>query len=198
MMNEMGYSVEEYIDSYNKTIQRSKLPNIANGKNVEAITAPKKYAGEDPRVLTDGEYGGASFYSNWLGFEGNDMEVVIDLGEVQEIKNIQTAFLQVTNHIVFFPEYVEISFNGEKSIQQAGNSRDAQFGRSPSEVIRINTNRPLRPGSKVNDIEYFNIHFDPVETRYVKIHARNMKIAPEWHNASGLPAWIFCDEIIIN
>ncbi len=191
MMNEMGYSVEEYIDSYNKTIQRSKLPNIANGKNVEAITAPKKYAGEDPRVLTDGEYGGSSFYSNWLGFEGNDMEVVIDLGEVQEIKNIQTAFLQVTNHIVFFPEYVEISFNGEIG-------RDAQIGRPHGVGIKVSTTRPLNPESKVNDIEYFNIDFDPVETRYVKIYARNIKTAPEWHNASGLPAWIFCDEIIIN
>ncbi len=198
MMNEMGYSVEEYVDSYNRAIQRSKLPNIAKGKKVKAISAPKKYAGEDPRVLTDGAYGGSSFYSNWLGFEGNDMEVLIDLGEVEEIKNVQTAFLQVTNHIVFFPEYVEVSFPGEQDIQQAGNSRDAQIGRPHSVVLRIDTTKPLRPGSKVNDIEYFNFEFDPVEARYVKIYARNMKNAPEWHNASGLPAWIFCDEIIIN
>lgn len=197
LMNEMGYTVEEYVDSYNKTILRSQLPNIAKNKNVEAITAPKKYAGEDPGVLTDGAYGGSSFYSNWLGFEGNDMEVIIDLGRTEEIKNIQTAFLQVTNHIVFFPEYVEVSFPGEQDIQQAGNSRDAQIGRPQSVVLRIDTTKPLRPGSKVNDIEYFDFEFDPVETRYVKIYARNMKNAPDWHNAAGLPAWIFCDEIII-
>jgi len=191
MMNEMGYSVEEYVDSYNNTILRSQLPNIAINKYVEAITSPRKYALEDPLVLTDGEYGGSSFYSNWLGFEGNDMEVIIDLGEPKTISNIQTAFLQVTNHIVFFPEYVEVSFSRD-------NSRDAQIGRPHGEKLRISTTRPLRTGSKVNDIEYFNFNFDPVKTRFVKIYARNMKKAPEWHNASGLPAWIFCDEIIIN
>ena len=43
--------------------------------------SPKKYANEDPATLTDGALGGASFYSNWLGFEGNNLEAVIDLGE---------------------------------------------------------------------------------------------------------------------
>jgi len=191
LMNEMGYSVQEYINSYNKTLQRSELPNIAASKNVEALTAPKKYAGEDPLILTDGAYGGSSFYSNWLGFEGNDMEVVIDLKEVQEIKNIQTAFLQVTNHIVFFPEFVEVSVS-------TGDSIDAQAGCLYRKIMKLETTNPLHQGSKVNDIEYFNFSFVPVQARYVKIYARNMKKAPEWHNASGLPAWIFCDEIIIN
>ena len=191
LMNEMGYSVEEYVDSYNRTIERSELPNIAAGKKVEALTAPKKYAGENPLTLTDGAYGGSSFYSNWLGFEGNDMEVIIDLKKVQEIKNIQTAFLQVTNHIVFFPEFVEVSVS-------TGDSIDAQAGYPYRKILKLETTNPLHQGSKVNDIEYFNFSFVPVQARYVKIYARNMKKAPAWHNASGLPAWIFCDEIIIN
>ncbi|MBN1387993.1 MAG: DUF4838 domain-containing protein [Bacteroidales bacterium] len=200
MMNEMGYTVDEYIDSYNKTIKRSEITNIAAGKKIIAITAPKKYAGEDPQVLTDGAYGGSSFYSNWLGFEGNDMEVIIDLGEKQTIDTVQTAFLQVSNHIVFFPEFVEVSFpedwdNGNNRMLTGGG---AQVGRPHGNGLRINTCRPLNPASKVNDIEYFNFSFEQVETRYVKIYARNMKNAPEWHNSSGLPAWIFCDEIVIN
>jgi len=198
LMNEMGYTVSEYIDSYNETIERSEMSNIAAGKSVKALTAPKKYAGADPNALTDGAFGGSGFYSNWLGFEGNDMEVVIDLGEVQTIDNVHMAFLQVTNHIVFFPEYVEVSFPGEISIEQEGNSGDAQVGRPHGAGIRVNTTRPLRPGSKVNDIEYFNFEFEPVAARYVKIYASNMKTAPEWHNSAGLPSWIFCDEVIIN
>ena len=190
-MNEMGYTVDEYISSYKKTLERFALPNLAAGKKVDALTSPKKYAGVDPMVLTDGALGGPSFYSNWLGFEGNDMEVIIDLGEVQEIKNVQTAFLQVTNHIVFFPEYVEVSFPGDISW-------DAQLGRPNADGLKILTSSPLKPGSKVNDIEYFNFNFDPVKTRYVKIYARNIKKAPDWHHASGLPAWIFCDEIGIS
>jgi len=199
MMNEMGYSVSEYTDSYSETIKRSERPNIAAGKKVEAVTRPKKYAAEDPMSLTDGAFGGASFYSNWLGFEGNDMEVIIDLGEVKTIENVHTAFLQVTNHIVFFPEFVEVSFPEDISNKDPGGSGgNAQIGHSHGNGIRLTTARPLKPGSKVNDIEYFNFEFDPLEARYVKIYARNMKKAPEWHNSAGLPAWIFCDEIIVN
>lgn len=190
-MNEMGYTADEYIASYAKALERSATANIAAGRKVQTLTDPKKYAGEDPGVLTDGALGGPSFYSNWLGYEGNDMEVIIDLGEVMEIDTVQTAFLQVTNHIVFFPEIVELSFpadpDGGSGLKGTGNN-----------AIKIPTGRPLNPSSKVNDIEYFNFSFEPVSTRYVKIYARNMKKAPGWHNASGLPAWIFCDEIIVN
>jgi len=197
LMNEMGYSVDEYIEAYKKTLQRSQLPNIANGKKVQSLTLPKKYAAEDPGVLTDGAYGGASFYSNWLGYEGNDLDIIIDLGEEKSIETVHTAFLQVTNHIVFFPEYVEVSFPDAEEVQLAMSS-DAQVERPHSDGIKINTGRPLQAGSKVNDIEYFNFSFEPVKTRYVRVYAQNMKNAPDWHHASGLPAWVFCDEIIIN
>ncbi|MBS0010522.1 MAG: DUF4838 domain-containing protein [Bacteroidales bacterium] len=198
MMNEMGYSVKEYMKAYYETLARHRMPNKASGSVVEALTSPKKYAGEKPQVLTDGAFGGASFYSNWLGFEGNDMEVIIDLGEVKTIEYVHTAFLQVTNHIVFFPEFVEVSFPGGQNIQEAGNIRDTHIERPHGDGIRIPTARPLKPGSKVNDIEYFTFNFDPLQARYVKIYARNKKKAPEWHNAAGLPSWIFCDEVIIN
>ncbi|MDT8400579.1 MAG: DUF4838 domain-containing protein [Bacteroidales bacterium] len=198
-MNEMGYSVSEYTDSYRETIKRSEQPNIAAGKKVVAITAPKKYAAEDPMALTDGAFGGANFYSNWLGFEGNDMELIIDLGELKTINSVHTAFLQVTNHIVFFPEFVELSFPGSISKNdQSGSGGDDRIGHPRGDGIRLSTSRPLKPGSKVNDIEYFNFNVKPVDTRYIKIHARNMKKAPEWHNSAGLPSWIFCDEIIVN
>lgn len=191
LMNEMGYRVSEYIASYRKTIDRYKKPNVAAGKKVHALTAPKKYAAEDPMALTDGAFGGANFYSNWLGFEGKDMEVLIDLGEVKTIENVHTAFLQVTNHIVFFPDFVRVS------VAHAG-VEEMPGEEAFSELMQSENSRPLSPGSKVNDIQYFDFNFSPTDTRYVKIYARNMKEAPPWHNSAGLPSWIFCDEIIIN
>ncbi len=79
LMNEMGFSVDEYISFYNKTLERANSPNKAAGKLVTLNTKPKKYADENPQALTDGAWGGNSFYSNWLGFEGNDLDAVIDL-----------------------------------------------------------------------------------------------------------------------
>lgn len=184
MMNETRFSVEEYIQSFDMALERAALANKAAGKPVLLLTQPKKYAGEDPQTLTDGSLGGNSFYANWLGFEGNDMEAVIDLGQTESISQVHTAFLKVTNHVVFFPEQVEISFSTDNITYEGLGSRE--------------TAHPLKRGDKVNDIEYFNFQFAPVEARYIKVAARSMKVAPPWHHASGMPSWIFCDEVMIN
>jgi hypothetical protein len=184
LMNEMGYTVEEYVSNYRMAFKVALKPNKAVGKAVVLHTKPKKYANEDPQVLTDGSLGGNSFYSNWLGFEGNDMEAVIDLGEVQEVESVSTAFLQVTNHVVFFPTVVQYSYSTD-------NKTFTNLG-------RIKNNRPLTKKSKVNEISYFDLKFDKVKARYIKIVGRNMKEPPYWHHAAGTPSWIFADEVIIN
>ena len=127
--------------------------------------------------------GGNSFYSNWLGFEGNDLNAVVDLDQIKEIKSISINFLQVTNHIVFFPEQVEFLHSDDnlkwKSLGKAFNKFD------------------LSPKSKVNDIQTFSIDAKNLKTRYIKIIADNISKAPIWHHGADLPSWIFADELII-
>lgn len=183
LMNEMGYTVDEYLNLYEETLKRAALPNIAIGKKVKLLTEPKKYADENPQALTDGALGGSNFYANWLGFEGNNLEAVIDLGKETEFSTISTAFLQVTNHIVFFPESVTYSYSTDgKTFRQLG---------------KVINSKPLSKTSKKNNIKYFTVTFSPVKTRYIKVKAKNILKAPGWHNAAGLPAWIFVDEVIV-
>lgn len=183
-MNEMGFQVEEYYNSYKKALEVAAKPNKAKGKKVTLLTSPKKYAKEDPQILTDGALGGNGFYANWLGFEGNHLEAVIDLEAEQTISSISTAFLKVTNHVVFYPLHVTYAY-----------STDNQDFK---ELGTINNTDPLTKKSKVNDIQYFDIQFPFVNARYVKIFAKNMNEAPYWHHAAGLPSWIFADEVIID
>ncbi|MDN5202475.1 DUF4838 domain-containing protein [Fulvivirgaceae bacterium BMA10] len=183
LMNEMGYKVEEYVEAYETTLARNKQPNLAASKAVTLLEKPKKYANEDPQALTDGALGGASFYANWLGFEGNDLEAVIDLGQLMPVKEVSSAFLQVTNHIVFFPKSVSYY-----------TSQDGQH----YQKLDILTNaKPLSKASKVNDIQYFESRFEPINARYIKIKADNIDKAPIWHHGAGLPAWIFVDEVMV-
>ncbi len=184
VMNEMGFTVQEYYNNYKMALDVAVLPNIAKGKTVTLLTKPKKYAKEDPQVLTDGALGGNSFYANWLGFEGNNLEVVIDLGALTEISTISTAFLQVTNHVVFFPENVTYFA-----------SNDANVFRK---LAFLENDVPLVKKSKINDIKYFNATFPKTTARYIKVLGKNIKKAPYWHHAAGLPAWIFADEVIVN
>ncbi|MDA8808259.1 DUF4838 domain-containing protein, partial [Flavobacteriaceae bacterium] len=183
LMNEMGFTVSDYVINYKNALKTAVKKNLASLKNITLFTSPKKYANEDPNVLTDGALGGNSFYSNWLGFEGNDLNAVVDLDQKKDIKSISINFLQVTNHIVFFPEKVEFFYSEDnlnwKSLGKASNKFE------------------LSPKSKVNDIQTFSIDVKNLNTRYIKIIADNMSKAPIWHHAADLPSWIFADELII-
>ena len=180
-MNEMRYTVEEYIHMYQQTLQRATQPNLASAKPVSLLEKPKKYANEDPLALTDGAFGGSNFYANWLGFEGNDLAAVIDLGQPTEVKEISAAFLQVTNHIVFFPKEVQYLASDD--------------GETYRPIALIQNQRPLHPKSKINDIQYFTHTGTPQTFRYLKIIGLNHKIAPVWHHAADLPSWVFVDEV---
>ena len=182
-MNEMRFSVQEYHDNYQAALTIAQKPNKALGKKVTTLTKPKKYAQENPMVLTDGALGGSSFYANWLGYEGNDLEVIVDLEATQETHSISMAYLQVTNHIVFLPQQVEYF----------GSTDGQQF----FSLGTVDNPFPLSKTSKVNDIQYFDLNFNPQKLRYIKVKATNTK-TPYWHHAAGLPSWVFADEIIID
>ena len=184
LMNEMRYTVEEYINFSKASMERAQLKNLADGKKISLATKPKKYAKEDPQALTDGAFGGSNFYANWLGFEGNDMIAELDLGATQSISFSGLAFLQVVNHLVFLPEKVTYYYAGA----------DRQF----KKLGTIANPRPLTRSSKINDIANFDLNFAPVEARYLKVHAHNMKTPPYWHHGAGLGAWIFADEWVVN
>lgn len=183
LMNEMGFTVSEYGTNYISALETAKRTNKAKGKNVISLTTPKKYAGENPMVLTDGALGGSSFYANWLGYEGNNMEVLLDLIDTQPINNISIAFLQVTNHVVFFP--ARVSYYGSLD-----NRNFVTLG-------SVTNPKPLTKTSKINDIHYFDLAIDSEKYRYIKIKAENTA-TPYWHHAAGQPSWIFTDEIIID
>ncbi len=182
--NAMGYTVEDYLALFEKNIKRAASPNIAAGKTVKLLTKPKKYADEDPQTLTDGAMGGSNFFANWLGFEGNNMEAIIDLGKEEQFSNISTSFLQLTNSIVFFPKRVTFSCSNN--------------GNTFTELKTLANKKPISKESKRNDIAYFEASFNKTKARYIKITAENVGKAPFWHNAAGLPVWIFADEVIVN
>lgn len=183
LMNEMGFTVSEYVSNYKKALSLASKNNIASFKKVTLLSNPKKYANEDSQVLTDGALGGNSFYSNWLGFEGNDLDAIIDLDSIQFINNISLNFLQVTNHIVFYPLNVQFEI-----------SNDSVNWKS---FPIISNKLKLNPKSKVNDIQTFSQVVNNEKAHYIRVKAKNIKKAPLWHHGADLPSWIFADELIV-
>lgn len=183
LMNETKFYVDDYTSMYQRNMDRMSSNNIANGKPVTLLTKPKKYAGEDPQALTDGVPGAGSFDSNWLGFEGEDMVAIVDLERAQEISQISTVFLQVVNHVVTLPTRVIYSISTD--------------GKSYKKVGVVECGKPLTKESKINDTFDFALNIDKTKAQYIKVEAISIKTPPAWHHATGLPSWIFADEIII-
>ncbi len=182
IINEMGLPLTDYLQGYKKLVANSKEVNLAKKAKVSLAIKPVKYAKEDPQALTDGAFGGWSFYANWLGFL-DDMKATIDLGAVTNFSQVSVSFLQVTNHVVFFP--TAVTFEASED------------GINYMPIQTVENVFPLVKTSKVNDIQVFATASKSQKARFIRVTGKNMKSPPYWHHAAGTGAWIFADEIVV-
>ena len=182
IINEMGLPLTDYLQGYQKLIASAKEVNKAKNSKVTLAIKPVKYAKEDPQALTDGAFGGWSFYANWLGFL-DDMKATIDLGKVTNFSEVSVSFLQVTNHVVFFP--TAVTFEASED------------GINYTPIQTVDNVYPLVKTSKVNDIQVFATSSKSQKARFIRVTGKNMKSPPYWHHAAGTGAWIFADEIVV-
>jgi hypothetical protein len=182
IINEMGLPLVDYLEGYQKLVASAKDVNLAKNAKVSLAIKPVKYAKEDPQSLTDGAYGGWSFYANWLGFL-DDMKATIDLGSLTNFSQISVSFLQVTNHVVFFPTAVTFETSEDGIVYKPIQTIENAF--------------PLAKTSKINDVQVFATTSKSQKARFIRVTGINMKSPPYWHHAAGTGAWIFADEIVV-
>ncbi len=140
------------------------------------------YTGGGDQALLDGKRGTVNYKDGlWQGFLKKDMEVVIDLGDLVTVNAVTAGFLQDQGTWIFLPLEVSVtlSLTGSDEVQRLTSSADDALKAGP---------RRLRD---------FILSFGGVQARYVKIKAKSPGLCPAWHKGSGRPAWIFCDEVII-
>jgi beta-galactosidase len=116
----------------------------------------------------------------WQGFEGEDCEVIIDLGAQTPVRSISSRFLQATRSWVFFPTSVTVS----------ASSNDTLF----TEVGRMDI-----PAAGTHELASVKECSFPasVTARYIKLSAKNIGVCPQWHGGRGGKAWVFLDEIVV-
>ncbi|MEZ5357717.1 MAG: DUF4838 domain-containing protein [Candidatus Zixiibacteriota bacterium] len=177
---EHGIPPEEYYQSSRSFIEGTLQSHLALDKLVTlTIPASAKYHNGEASALTDGLTGWNDYHFHWLGFEGEEMDAIIDLGSKQEISRIETNFLQDILSWVFMPQSVEFLVS-EDGIEYH------------SVGIVLNT---ILPEQSDPVTAPFNVSFEPVSARFVKIQTTSFKTCPAWHKGSGGKAWIFIDEV---
>ena len=132
---------------------------------------------------TDGKRGMVEVqHDAWQGYEGNNLDAIIDLGQPTEISQISTRFLQAVGSWVFLPVNVEYLVSND--------------GESWTSLVNIPYNEPQKTENpNISDCE-FKLD-EPQVVRYLRVKAENMGTCPDWHPGAGGKAWIFVDEVVV-
>ena len=158
-----------------------KIPDALTIK-LSARYATQYSAGGDD-ALIDGLRGSLDFRDGrWQGYRGTDLEVLIDLGSVQQIRRVAIHCLEDQGSWIFFPRSVAIM-----------TSEDGTFSGDGPPAAYISAPRDPTPRIR----EYPTSKPGPWSARYIRIDVRRFGPLPDWHPGKGEEAWFFADEIVI-
>jgi hypothetical protein len=183
-IHERGLSPDQYKEEVFSSIKKAFTEHLALGKPYTLKNPPStKYLADGTASLTDGKRGFTNFHILWQGFEAEDFEMTIDLGEPTEINYVGAEFLQDITSWIFMPQFVTYSASAD--------------GKKFQELTRVeNTISPEDKAPAV--IKLFDQSIPTVKTRYIKIFAKSILACPEWHIGHGGKAWLFVDEMIVD
>ncbi|MFI5128841.1 MAG: family 20 glycosylhydrolase [Chitinophagales bacterium] len=175
-------NTDAYAHNKNTRITQRFLFNKATAKKITLTTTPSnKYPGDGAFTLVNGVQNekGLGKSTEFLGFEGPDCEVVIDLGSAQTISSAIIHTLSSGGSWVYPPQYVEIFISQDgQSFTSAGKSERFETTNGSNGVVKVS--------------------FTPVSARYIKVLVKNFGLIPTGLSGAGNRAWLFVDEIEVN
>jgi hexosaminidase len=148
----------------------------AVGKKITINKEPhKSYPGSGAEGLVNGISGSDSRYGDkeWLGFWGEDIEIIIDLGEETDITSVKTRFHNGQGQWIYAPKAIEFGFDAHGVDSKA--KIPEVFDKMLPVIIKAD-----------------------VSSRYIYLKIPNYGIIPEGKQGAGNKAWTFIDEIIVN
>ena len=157
--------------------------NKATGKKITIVTeADKKYPGDGAFTLVNGVQNekGIGRSSEFLGFNGTDLDATIDLGKEMDVSKVTVHVLKQTGSWIYLPSQVEVTY-----IPFIDTTIITKH--PPLETITVTVN----PGDDLDRIEVKKEKF----CRYIQVRAKNYGIIPSGNPGAGNKAWLFVDEI---
>lgn len=198
-IRERTTTIDEYSAAYNRIFDKMDEMEhaISLHKKVIPITKSSKKS-KGVQALTDGVFGSDESWRfpdtigvNWVGYEGEHMEFVLDLGEMKSIKSVNMDFFnaqaQPKWHQLVLPKFVEYAFSDD--------------GENYGDAVKIDNphdpNPDKNPGITNIRVQSFHADLNSKQARYIKVHAESLLEMPSWHIKAGSPAKIYSDEIVV-
>ncbi|RYU92969.1 glycoside hydrolase family 20 protein [Emticicia agri] len=163
-----------------KVLTKYFFINKATGRKYTLVNQPKNYTGGETYGLTNGVKGEDANSATWIGFEGKDLDVTIDLGQAMDVNKVSFAFKGASDSWIMLPTEVEVSVSND--------------GKKFTSVKKIPMAATPPKGSAVQQL---GVAVDSKKARYVRVFAKNYGKLPDNHPGNGNPAWLFVDEIAI-
>ena len=162
------------LSRYNST---GKEVTLANPYNY-------RFNGGGKNALTDSKLASLNYKDDaWQGFDGVDLDAIIDMKQVSEITKIKVNFLQNRSECILLPEKIEVFASDD--------------GKDFEKVIEANIETP-DPDKEV--IQEYLIELEALNCRYIRLKCQNPGECLVERNRRGdrkETSWLFADEIEI-
>jgi uncharacterized membrane protein/mono/diheme cytochrome c family protein len=152
-------------------------------KNATLLTTPSpKYPAKGGVSLIDGKISDAQGPDSWLGYEGEHLDAVLDLGLVKDVTQVFVHCLENNGPWIHRPVGIQVSTSTDGKKYTPGGTQkfppNTSMGEQKAHLL----------GCKLNT---------PVHARYLKVRVESLLKNPVWHPGKGQKCWIFVDEMTV-
>lgn len=180
-LNESGTTPRQYYDAGRRFIDVQIDGNLAFRRPVTAEPPPAaKYGRGDLALLTDGVRGAGDFKVHWLGWEGIDFALALDLGETRSVARLAVSTLYDPKSWIFHPRKVTCEVSSDGAAWRPVGSYEIDGDQRREAPARL-----------------FEWPAPQAALRFVRFRFEGLKANPAWHASAGGPCWVFVDEITV-
>jgi hypothetical protein len=139
------------------------------------------YADKGDESLINGLRGNANWRTgNWQGYQGTDLEAIIDQGTIKPVKQVNIGTLQDSNAWIVFPKYVQYWVSDDGKNYKLAATVNSKVDIKDTKTQTQEFTAPLN-----------------ISTRFIKVIAKQYGALPEWLDSKGSQSYIFADEITV-
>ena len=180
-LNESGLKPKDYYESSLRFIDIQIKGNFAFRKKAVANPMPStKYSNGDLAFATNGVRGANDYKVHWLGWEGDDFSLTLDLEKPITAGNIEISSLWDPKSWILHPASVScyVSENGKEFVE-VGNLI-TKGNQQTDEVTRV-----------------FSFKAPASVFRFIKFEIKGTNKLFDWHPSAGGKSWVFIDEVVV-
>jgi mono/diheme cytochrome c family protein len=150
--------------------------------DIQLVNPPKKpYTANGGASLCDLIAADNAADGTFLGYQGEDLEAIMDLGVSKPLKKVRVHTFEGLGPWVYAPVAIVVWTSEDKKTWKQCFKKSYPVTKDwAMRVFWVNESMP-----------------ENTQGRYVKIKLQNVGKNPSWHPNKGKPCWVFADEIVL-